>query len=361
LTKGLIGVVLPALILIGFVVVRGDWRLLLEARLQWGIPIFLLIVSPWFVLVDQATDGKWLRDFILIHHIKRYTAGAGHREPFYYYFTSLPVDFLPWTIFAVPALVAYRVRRKFFQEATSLFFILWFIAVFVFFTLSDTKRELYLLPLFPPMALFVAHYIDGLINGRSPQGKLYRGVLLGWFNLLWIGCLAAPIAAWFVRRDAFLAILPYALAMACGSLLTAYFAWRQRPWQTFLATTLTMLAGVLAASLWFLPFLERFKSPRPFSAEVKKIVSPTMPLYIYADSMNDFNFYTERDVIPVIASPSGLKALLARDQAGYLLIKARDMERTGGIARERILVSEGGGGRSWYLIALGARFSPLDG
>ncbi len=94
LTKGLIGVVLPALILISFVAVRRDWRLLLEARLPWGILIFLLIAAPWFVLVYQATGGNWLKDVIFIHHIQRYTAGAGHRQPFYYYFTTLPLDFV---------------------------------------------------------------------------------------------------------------------------------------------------------------------------------------------------------------------------------------------------------------------------
>jgi hypothetical protein len=35
-------------------------------------------------------------------------------------------------------------------------------------------------------------------------------------------------------------------------------------------------------------------SPRPFSMQVKSTVPATSPLYIYADRMNDFNFYSER-------------------------------------------------------------------
>src|SRR3972149_4713292 len=69
LTKGLIGVVLPALVLVAFVVVRRDWRLLREARLPLGIPLFLLIAAPWFYLVDQATGGKWLHAFFFPHPI----------------------------------------------------------------------------------------------------------------------------------------------------------------------------------------------------------------------------------------------------------------------------------------------------
>lgn len=136
LTKGLIGVVLPALILLGFVVIRRDWRLLLRARVPWGILMVLLIAAPWFIAVNSATDGTWLRDFIYIHHIQRYTAGLGHRQPFYYYFKTLPLDFLPWTIFCVAALFAYGVKQKWFQQPTQLFFIVWFIVVLLFFTVG---------------------------------------------------------------------------------------------------------------------------------------------------------------------------------------------------------------------------------
>jgi 4-amino-4-deoxy-L-arabinose transferase-like glycosyltransferase len=355
LTKGLIGVVLPALILISFILVRRDWRLVLEARLPSGILIFLIIAAPWFTAVNHATGGQWLKDFVFIHHIQRYTAGTGHREPFYYYLTTLPLDFLPWTLFAVPALFAYRLRRNYFQEPVTLFFSLWFMAIFLFFTMSNTKRELYLLPLFPPMTLLVANYIDDLVLGDLPQGRLYRGLSLLGFNLLWIGSLAAPAAAWFVRPDAVSAIIPFALTMGCGGMGVVYFVWRRAPWKVFLATSLAMVLGVLAAGVSLLPFLDRFKSPRPFSLEVKRVVPSTAPLYVYADTMNDFNFYMEREVIAVISRRTGLQELLAQNRNGYLLIRKRDLERAALIAKERIVISEGDGGRPWLLIALGGR------
>ncbi len=149
LTKGLIGVVLPGLLFAAFVLAQRDWRLIGAARLPLGIGIFLLVAAPWFYLVSRETGGRWLSDFIYIHHVRRYTAGAGHREPFYYYLTTLPVDFLPWTVFAIPALAACRSYRRIWAEPVKRFFILWFLVVLVFFSLSDTKRDLYLMPLLP--------------------------------------------------------------------------------------------------------------------------------------------------------------------------------------------------------------------
>ena len=173
LAKGLIGVVLPALLLISYMVVRRDWRMLLRAKLPLGIALFLLVTAPWLILVSQATDGKWLADFLYIHHFQRYLAGAGHRQPFYYYFTTLPVDLLPWTIFVVPALVAYWPYRKVFHEPVLLFFVLWFLTVFLFFSFSDTKRELYLVPLLPTVALLLGNYFDDLRNGAVAETGLY--------------------------------------------------------------------------------------------------------------------------------------------------------------------------------------------
>jgi 4-amino-4-deoxy-L-arabinose transferase-like glycosyltransferase len=55
LTKGLIGIVLPGLILVVFIALRGEWRSILEWRLPWGILIFLLVAGPWFASVSY--DG----------------------------------------------------------------------------------------------------------------------------------------------------------------------------------------------------------------------------------------------------------------------------------------------------------------
>lgn len=358
LTKGLIGVVLPALILLTFAAVRRDWRLLSEARLPWGVLIFLGIAAPWFVLANSATDGKWLTDFIYLHHIQRYLAGVGHRQPFYYYFTTLPVDLLPWTIFAIAALFVYRPRRKIFEDPLLLFLTLWFVVVFVFFTLSDTKRDLYLLPLFPPVSLLIGKYIDDLASGAVVQDRLYRGLALFFFNSLWLGCLALSIAAWIVFREAFWPSLPMVLTTACGAFAAVCFVRHRSPWKAFLAATLTMTLATLTASVWLLPFLERYKSPRPFALAVKKRIPPAARLFVYADTMNDYNFYLERTVIPIVASQAETQTLLLQAEPAYMVVRDRDLKKLKWITRERILFKAGARGRAWYLIALGDRIKP---
>jgi len=352
LTKGLIGVVLPALVLVSFVAVRRDWRLLAEARLPLGIPLFLLVAAPWFYLVDQATGGKWLGDFIYIHHIRRFADPLGHREPFYYYFTTLPVDLLPWTIFALPALFAYKPSKKLFAEPQLLFFTLWFLVIFLFFTLSSSKRDLYLLPLLPVAALFVAVYFEDLISGKLSLGWLQSSLAFAFFGLLALGCLALPIATWLLRREAFWPSVPVVLAIGGGAVVSLYLLWYGRLRQVLLSTALMMALGAVTASLWFLPYLDRFKSPRPLALAVNAKVPSDVPVYIYADTMNDYNFYTRREIIPVLSSRPGGHASALVNQAGYLLIRDRDLQRIQPLPDEKVLFSQSIGGKTWYLVSL---------
>jgi 4-amino-4-deoxy-L-arabinose transferase-like glycosyltransferase len=353
LAKGLIGIVLPALLVVAFVLVRRDWSIILSAKLTLGIPLFLLIVVPWFYLVNNATDGKWLTDFIYVHHIQRYVDGDGHRQPFYYYLTTLPVDFLPWTVFAIPAAFAYFPYRQLKRPVPQLF-VLWFVVVFVFFSISDTKRDLYLLPLLPSMALLVGNYIDDLAEGRLAESPLYQ-----WMGQLFFGAviaisLALPFGAWIVRKETFWISLPVAVVLTIGGILTMVFIGKRRPLKVVTAVTLLMTLATVCLSIWILRYVDQFKSRRLFSLEVNKIVPATAPLYIYADYMHHFNFYTEREIIPVLFSRGEVAEVFRQPGNRYLLIKDPDLKTLNMFGPEQIVVTQSIGSTTWNLVASGA-------
>jgi 4-amino-4-deoxy-L-arabinose transferase-like glycosyltransferase len=354
LAKGLIGIVLPALPFVSFMLARRDWRMLAAAKFSLGIPLFVLVASPWFFLVQQATDGKWLSDFLYIHHFQRYTAGAGHRQPFYYYLTTLPVDLLPWTIFAVPALLAYRPHRRILHEPVLLFFVLWFLTVFLFFSAADTKRELYLLPLLPVLALLIGNYFNDLSAGAIDETALFRWLAsINFMTIVIIG-VALPAAVWIVRREAFWFFVPGSLALVLGGALAVRFFRQRQPLKAITSIVLMMTMLLLSSALWVFPYLEQFKSRRPFALEIKQIVPETTPLYIYADTMHDFNFYLARDVVPVLSSPTDFEKVAGGAQTSYTLIKDRDFKRLKNIPRQWIVLSDSAGSSTWHLVELKA-------
>jgi 4-amino-4-deoxy-L-arabinose transferase-like glycosyltransferase len=351
LAKGLIGIVLPALLLLAFVFVRRDWRIIVAAKLPLGIPIFLLVVAPWFYLVNNSTDGKWLADFIYVHHIQRYVDGDGHRQPFYYYLTTLPVDFLPWTVFAISAVFAYFPYRQLKQQPIPQLVTLWFAVVFLFFSISDTKRDLYLLPLLPSVALFVGNYIDDLAEGRLGESTLYQ-----WMGQLFFGALTAigfvlPIGAWIVRRETFWISLPAAVVLAVGGIVTMILIRKHRPLKVVTAVTLLITLATVCSSIGILPYVDQFKSRRLFSLEVKRIVPATAPLYVYADTMHDFNFYTAREIIPVLSSRGEVVEAIRQPGNRYILIRAPDLKTLNMSRLEQVLVTQSVGRTTWNLVA----------
>ena len=280
------------------------------------------------VLLSNARDRwKMARRLYLYSSYPALHRGRRASPTVLLYLTTLPADFLPWTIFLIPALFAFRPYRRRWADPVVQFFVLWFFSVFLFFTFSDTKRDLYLLPLMPTLALFVGSYFDDLATGKIALSAAYQGLTIAFFGLVVIAGFAVPCVAWFVRRDAFAAMLPTSLVLLIGGSGAVLFLWRRRPLQAA-ASIAAMMALTCFRRDWLTPYLENFKSPRLFSQQVNQIVPATLPVYVYADTMNDFNFYTAREVMPILSTPLALDALLARGQGGYLLIGTRSTALT---------------------------------
>jgi hypothetical protein len=115
-----------------------------------------------------------------------------------------------------------------------------------------------------------------------------------------------------------------------------------------------MMFAMAAAVLWLFPYLEGFKSHRRFSLEIRRVVPAGAPLYVYADSMHDFNFYTQREKIPVLTSATQIESLRAGPEKSYLLIKDRDIRRLADPPDEGIIAATTIGGTTWNLVDLRA-------
>lgn len=352
LTKGLIGIVLPALLLIAFMIARRDWSLLRAAKLPLGIPLFAAVAGPWFYLASRASEGKWVIDFLYVHHLQRYVVGTGHNQPFYYYLTTFPADFLPWTAFLIPA-TAGRSYRLSWNHPQAQFFFLWFAVVLTFFLLSATKRDLYLLPLFPPLALLVANYLNDLAAQDWAGGGLNLWFAVIFFGSVALAGLALPIAVWTLRPEFFWLLLPSTIVAASGGLAATALILRRRPEPVAISLGAMMLLLTVTAAFWVFPRLEPFKSHRQFAAEINRRVPAAAPLYVYEDTTNDFNYYARREKIPVLDAPAEIARLRDAGEKSYVLVKERALRKLPAMAAESIIARNTLGDTTWHLLVLG--------
>ena len=71
LTKGLVGIALPGLVLVVYTLITRDWGLWRRLHLTAGAVIMLVIVMPWFYLVAQR-NPEFLNFFFKLFKLFNY-------------------------------------------------------------------------------------------------------------------------------------------------------------------------------------------------------------------------------------------------------------------------------------------------
>ena len=179
LTKGPVGIVLPALIVGSFSLYLGNFRQLWrEMRPVSGILIILAIALPWFILVILANGQTYIDSFFGYHNFQRFTQVVNrHSAPWYFYFFVVLLGFAPWSIYLPLAIARTRFwqrsywRRQPRSAQLSLFALFWFCCIFGFFTISVTKLPSYVLPLMPASAILVTLLWGDIVAGKEEEER----------------------------------------------------------------------------------------------------------------------------------------------------------------------------------------------
>ncbi|WP_428419769.1 phospholipid carrier-dependent glycosyltransferase [Methylibium sp.] len=181
LAKGLIGWVLPALVVLPWALVMLE-RPRLRTLMRWadplGVLLTLAIALPWFVLVARAHPG-FLDYFVLEQHVRRYaTAHFNNRQPPWFYVAVLALGALPWTLALAGLRGAWRAAEA-AQRRWLVLWAWWALAIVLFFSLPRSKLVGYVLPVLPPLALLVAWVLMHRVRGpRWERIAAALGVIL---------------------------------------------------------------------------------------------------------------------------------------------------------------------------------------
>jgi len=204
LAKGPLGIILPGLVASLFLVMRKKWKVLAKFCFHPGVFLTLILGAGWYIIaVTRGGEGFFDRQ-ILQENIERFFGGSGHSHPFYYYLPYLFSQDFPWGLL-LPFFLWDMLRNKHSAEEGTLFLQLWFAGMFLFFSVSLGKRPVYLLPLYPALALLMAAWICHHERVSVGQIWLYRalavvGVFLGLVLLIiTAGTIWSHDPGWFFR------------------------------------------------------------------------------------------------------------------------------------------------------------------
>ncbi len=184
LSKGLIGLALPAFVVVAYAVWQRDPGFILRIRPGRGLAILLAITAPWFVAVSLA-NPEFAHFFFIHEHFERFlTKTHGRYQPPWYFIPILLAGMLPWLGVLAQGLVAGARREpgQHFQPRRFLF--LWAVLVFVFFSASGSKLSSYILPIFPALAALIGLYLTEGAGARRIAWLALPAALVGAVSLL---------------------------------------------------------------------------------------------------------------------------------------------------------------------------------
>jgi 4-amino-4-deoxy-L-arabinose transferase-like glycosyltransferase len=158
LAKGLIGIVLPAMVIV--IWLAWNRRLSLLRQLIWlpGLILFALVAVPWFVAM-QTRFPEFLDYFFVYNHFQRFTeSGFNNPMPFWFYVPVILILTLPWSYWLLAARKPTRLDTVDRPSIRSLMWI-WPAVIVGFFSIPSSKLVGYILPALPPLAYLIANVL----------------------------------------------------------------------------------------------------------------------------------------------------------------------------------------------------------
>ena len=251
LTKGPVGLLVPALVLVPIWWLERRRVHVAPAAVLGSILIAVAIGAPWYIAMTATHGRAYLESFFLGDNLERFTTSRfNDPRPFWFYLPIVLGGMLPWTpllaVFA-PVLRARAVRLQGLSSRTW-WLILWATLPLLFFTASIGKQPRYVLPVLPPLALLLAK----AIVRRWPSHGERRDPLIQIPGIP-IALLLAVMAVLLYRARPLIVMVPtvfingavMAIAIASAIVLGAALAPRSRTMPACVAVSAALtLAGL---------------------------------------------------------------------------------------------------------------------
>jgi len=299
LTKGPVAILFPLLIALPY----GLWRRAARSLFSIvGLLLFALIVAPWVAAVSQKIPDFLHYVLVTETAARLATSELKRTGPLWYFIPYLLGGAFPWAIAlvaGVPGAVRERWRggwRQFLRENPSFVFLtLWIALPFLFFSLSQSKRPQYILPVIPAVALLIVwlwRKEDGIL-----RGAVSAGVVLAIAGLLIATAAFVPKFSQHLNEPlvepAHVAAVGIGLVAFIGGLLAIVFRHSRR--FLVIALTLPILEIPLAANA-LLQAIGETRSTRTLVTEISRWVRPDTRLIAIREYESTLPFYLHRPI-----------------------------------------------------------------
>jgi len=324
LAKGPVGWICPGIPLLLYIVFTRRVRALWTPAVAVGAAVCVVVAAPWFLLLFARGETEFIVEVLFRQNFTRFVEAWDHQAPWWYYLQYFWIDMAPWSWF-VPLAIALPDRD---EDEKRLDLLAWLVIVGIiaFFSLSDSKRSAYILPIAPAVAVLASGVAERLLDGRLSRARTRACItMLAAFAVLLLAggiFLEArvvpdqPDLASEARALAVLLIVGglvvlgglFARARSRLSMPSAFFS---------LVLVLYLLIGVV-----ILPAVDIHKSAKPFTQRVGAVVPADDRIASFKlwRWRSEYRFYLGRPVTN-IRTPEALEKYWDRPERVFLIVE----------------------------------------
>ncbi|MBP2633286.1 MAG: hypothetical protein H6Q70_3914 [Firmicutes bacterium] len=166
LTKGPVGIVLPAMIVIIYLLISKKYYLLKKMCNLSAIGLFLTISMPWYVYMYLVHGNDFITGFLGLHNVTRAMVSEHPKDNVvYYYLIVLPICLLPWSGIFLRSI--YQTIKERHLDDRQLYLFCWIGVTIVFYTFMATKYLTYIFIVLFPAAILIVLQLEKMLR----QGK----------------------------------------------------------------------------------------------------------------------------------------------------------------------------------------------
>ena len=267
-----------------------------HSALHWlgGALAFALAIALWLVPMLLAAKARGTAEYaayvhdILFHQTaQRYAESWAHPQPVWYYVPIVLFGWLPLSLGYFGAAPRWWRDLK-GGEARIMLPLIWSAMLLLFFSFPSGKRDVYLMPVLPMVALAMAPYLQEIIAARWLRTTAFAMALLGGLSIATIGLLALTghppraIQRLVEQRDmGDLKNMLWWMLISVGTVFVVAAAWL-RPRRGVHVLLIGIGAMWLAWSLWAYPLLNDSSSAAGVMRKVGRTIGPDAELGMVA-------------------------------------------------------------------------------
>lgn len=326
-TKGPIGIVFPGAIIFLYLLFMGQLREIFRMHVIRGLLLYFLIASPWYYAMYTVHGMEFIDTFLGFHNITRFTTPEhSNRVTFWYYIPVIILGLFPWIGMLPMAIRSSICESRIDDMHNLLFFHIWWIFVFLFFTICKTKLVSYILPLFPAFAVIIGWNIARMLNKLRHNTTFHSWAAGSGFSFV-ILAIGWIIGSRYLPEVDFSMIMLGVLTLILGAaVIYALLVYRDIELAAWLHVMLGAVTMCVAFAFVMPVIADRF-SVRSISEVYKAECKEQLPVYVDKFLRPGFMYYADESGIEIVPQTNAFAEALIDGKDKYILVRGLEYRR----------------------------------